>query len=479
MHTNVDIAAPAKRLRRFSVMARWCSVAVLTLLLTSPGRGVAQDITPAQPGRYAAPYDQSRGVHSYAPLIKKAMRSVVRIHTLKRVKVKGKMQLKRASVGTGVVIDAGAGLVMTNEHVVAPGKVWAVEPTDQKPLPAQLIGADKATDLALLKADLTNIPAIKFADSAVLEVGDLVFAIGYPFGLDQTVSSGIISGLNRRGFADSSKEIRVEDFIQTDAAINSGNSGGPLVNSAGMAVGINTFILSKSGDSTGLGFSVPSRIAVAVARQLRQFGQVRRGVLGVALDTLTPESAKALGVDVDSGALLTQVRPNTPAAQVGLQVGDVITGAGRQLIESATDFLNFIRLVPANEPVRLYVRRGGEALLFEVALRPLGGRQTQSARSSTSPISGHEPSHVFYGATFAARPKVITPGAGASGVSVASVQKGSLAHSRGLRVADVVTHVNRQPIGDLAAFSTAMRAPGTAILTVLRGQSSFLVILSR
>ena len=406
------------------------------------------------------------------------MQSVVRIHTFKRVKVKGKIESKRVGVGTGVVIDASAGLVITNEHVVAPGQLWVVEPTQEKPMKAKMIGADKATDLALLQADLKNVPAIQFADSAVLEVGDLVFAVGYPFGFDQTVSVGIISGLNRRGFSDSSKEVRVEDFIQTDAAINKGNSGGPLIDSAGKAVGINTFIWSKSGENAGLAFSVPSRIVVAVSRQLRRFGQVRRGALGVTFDTLTPDSAKALGIDVDSGALLTKVHPNSPASQAGLQVGDVITGAGRQRIESASDFLNFLRLVPASEPVSLYVRRGPEVLRVEAVLQPLGGKQGKSKRSATPSVTGSEPSNAFYGATFAARPQVISPGSGASGVSVARVQKGSIAHSRGLKVADVVTHVNRQPIVDMAAFRTVMRTPGTAILTVSRGQSSFLVILS-
>ena len=478
MHLGVYIAASVKRRHHLSLAAIRSAAAVLTLLCALPSRALTQHITPAHPGRYAAPYDQSRGVHSYAHLIKKAMRSVVQIHTFNRVTVKGKTEYKRAGVGTGVVIDADAGLVLTNWHVVEPGKLWAIDPTAQKLVAAKLVGADEVTDLALLQADLKHVPAIQFADSAVLQVGDLVFAIGYPFGLDQTVSSGIISGLNRRGFSDNSKKIQIEDFIQTDAAINGGNSGGPLINSAGMAVGINTFILSKSGDNTGLGFAVPSRIAVAVAQQLREFGHVRRGTLGVELDTLTPEAAAAVGVNVENGALITEVRPDTPASEVGLKVGDVIIGAGRQRIESGIDFLNFIHLTPANQPVRLYVRRGKDTLLFEVALRPIGGQPSKSTTPSTSSAASAPEPNAFYGATFAARPKVIAPGLDAAGVSVASVEQGSMAYARGLRIADVVTHVNRQPVKDLAAFNTAMQAPGTAILTVLRGKASFLVILS-
>lgn len=258
------------------------------------------------------------------------------------------------SAGSGVIMDAAAGYVLTNHHVVGRASDIAVTLKDGRRLKALLIGSDPATDIALLRVEAKNLTAIEMGDSDRLQVGDYVIAIGNPFGLGQTVTSGIVSALGRTGLSSEG----YEDYIQTDASINPGNSGGPLITYDGKLVGINTAILSPAGGNIGIGFAVPVNIARGVVTQLINHGEVRRGRLGVIIGDLTPELAARLGLGVVSGAVVAKVEPGSAAEKAGLEEGDVVIGFNGRAVQSATDLRNRIGLAEVGTEVTLTVRRG-------------------------------------------------------------------------------------------------------------------------
>ncbi|NYZ15899.1 Do family serine endopeptidase [Azospirillum sp. RWY-5-1] len=261
----------------------------------------------------------------------------------------------RNSAGSGVIVDAARGYVITNHHVVANGQDITVTLKDRRQFKARLVGSDSATDIAVLKIDARNLTALSWGDSDRLQVGDFVVAIGNPFGLGQTVTSGIVSALGRSG-------LRVEgyeDFIQTDASINPGNSGGALVSFGGELVGINTAIIGPAGGSVGIGFAVPVSIVRAVMDQIIEYGEVRRGRLGVALQDLTPDLAESLNMTGDEGALIAAVEQGSPAERAGVRSGDVVVAVDGRPIRSATDLRNRVGLIRAGSPVNLEVLRGG------------------------------------------------------------------------------------------------------------------------
>jgi Do/DeqQ family serine protease len=266
------------------------------------------------------------------------------------------LERKTESLGSGVIMDARRGLVVTNNHVIANADQIAVNLRDGRRLQAELIGTDPETDIAVIKIEANDLTSATVADSERLRVGDFVVAIGNPFGLGQTVTSGIISALGRSGLGIEG----YEDFIQTDASINPGNSGGALVNLRGELIGINTAIFSQSGGNVGIGFAIPSNMVERVIEHLVRYGEVKRGALGVQLQDLTPDLAKAFDVPPQGGAVVVSVVPDSEADRAGLRAGDVVVGVAGKRARDASDVRNRIGLLRIGETVRLEVLREGE-----------------------------------------------------------------------------------------------------------------------
>jgi serine protease DegQ len=259
------------------------------------------------------------------------------------------------SAGSGVIVDAARGYILTNGHVVANPAEIQVTLKDRRTYPARLVGSDPATDVALLQIGVRDLTAVPFGDSDRLEVGDVVIAIGNPFGLGQTVTSGIVSALGRSGLGLEG----YEDFIQTDASINPGNSGGALVNSKGELVGINTAIIGPTGSNIGIGFAVPANMAKAVMAQLVEHGEVRRGRLGITIEDLTPARADDMHLELPGGAVITHVEPGSAAARAGIAPGDVIVRANGQPIQDAGDLRNLVGLLPVGTALQIVLYRDG------------------------------------------------------------------------------------------------------------------------
>jgi Do/DeqQ family serine protease len=370
------------------------------------------------------------------------------------------------SLGSGVIVDAEQGYVLTNAHVVEAANEIKVALADGRELSAELVGADPETDIAVLKIETEDVrlAALPFGDSAKLRVGDFVVAVGNPFGLGQTATSGIVSALGRTGLGIEG----YEDFIQTDASINPGNSGGALVNLRGELIGINTAILAPAGGNIGIGFAIPIDMARVVADQIIEHGEVRRGRIGIGVQDLTPALAQALNVDARQGAAVSQVLPGSPAAEAGLQVGDVIVAANGQPVDSAAAIRNRVGLMRVGESVELTVVRGGEQQKVTVKIG-----QQDAARQG--PVGG---SGALEGAKLATV-DVTEDGAQRQRVGVVQVQPGSAAANAGLREGDLILSVNRQPVSTVAELQQALRsAQGKALLHIRRGDSAFFLPLS-
>ncbi len=374
----------------------------------------------------------------------------------------------RESVGSGVIVDAANGYILTNHHVIQRADEVIVTLPDGRRIDAQVIGSDAATDIALLRVQADDLVAIPMGDSTQLEVGDFVVAIGNPFGLGQTVTSGIVSALSRAGL-----RLPVEtyqDFIQTDASINPGNSGGALVNLGGELIGINTAIVSPGGGgNVGIGFAVPSNMARDVMKQLIEHGEVRRGLLGVRGDDVTPDIVAALDLPVRSGAIITEVTRDSAAEQAGLQRGDVVVAVNNQAINSFADLRNRIGLTPVGSEIELTYLREGER---QTARATIGADQGQLARDDSrierlqgAEFSAMDRSHPQYGRF--------------QGVVVARVEQGSPAAAQGLRQGDLIVAVNRTAVRSLDDLARAMPSDPriTAVLDIIRGNARLYLVL--
>jgi Do/DeqQ family serine protease len=372
-------------------------------------------------------------------------------------------------IGSGVIVDAEKGYVITNNHVVADAEIIKVRLNDDRELDAKLVGTDPDTDLAVLKIDPKNLKALVIADSDRLEVGDFVVAIGSPFGLRQTVTSGIVSGLGRQGLGDG-----YEDFIQTDASINPGNSGGALINLKGELIGINSQILSRSGGNIGIGFAIPTNLVKSVMTQLVESGNVVRGRIGIqGGQELTPELAKAFNVPGGKGALIGKVVPDSPAAKGGLQDGDIVIEANGKPIKDFGQLRYMVGLLRVGDKVSLKILRDGKPKEVSVTV----GKNTDNERTAASDTL-HP---ALKGATFgplAGPVAEAAKAAGVKGVMIVAVDPRSVAAKNGLRPNDVVLTVNRRPVPTVADFERlAAQKDGQLLLQVLRGQSAFFVIL--
>ncbi len=370
----------------------------------------------------------------------------------------------RQSAGSGVIIDADEGYVLTNHHVVENADEIIVTLSDRRRLEAELIGSDDGTDIALLRISADNLTALEIGDSEALEVGDFVVAIGNPFGLGQTVTSGIVSALGRSGLNIEG----YEDFIQTDASINPGNSGGALINLNGELVGINTAIIAPSGGNVGIGFAVPTNMAGEVMEQLLEYGEVRRGRLGIVIQDVTPELAEALDLGVESGAVVTQVEPESPAEQAGILAGDVVVEFNGEEVESSADLRNKVGLVRLGASVDIELIRDGRRQRVDATI----GRAAGLTASSGATIDR------LQGAEFRNLNSTDPQYGDLEGVVVASVAQGSPAWRNGLRQGDIITAVNRRSINSVGELSSAVGAAESAVaLNIVRdGARLFIVI---
>ena len=372
---------------------------------------------------------------------------------------------KTQSLGSGVIVDAAQGLILTNNHVIANADRVMVNLRDGRNFKAELVGSDPDSDVAVIKIKGTKLTALKLADSDRLRVGDFVVAIGNPFGLGQTVTSGIVSALARSGLGITG----YDDLIQTDASINPGNSGGALVNLRGELIGINTAIYSQSGGNVGIGFAIPVNMAHQIMLQLVSHGQVKRGYLGAQFQDLNPELAEAFGLRADKGAVVVDVTDGSPAALAGLVPGDVITHINARAIANAAELRNQIGLIRSGEKVAIGLLREGVAAraTLVIADRDQGvsaSGQFRNERFADTTIGEIAPD---------------SPAAGRlQGVMVYKVDRRSRAWLAGLRAGDIVLSVNRQRTPSLSAFLAVVnQARGALLLSVQRGnQSAYLVI---
>jgi serine protease Do/serine protease DegQ len=368
------------------------------------------------------------------------------------------------AAGSGVVVDAARGLVVTNHHVIKDAQEVVVILKDRRVFKAQLVGSDPGTDVALLRIPAEGLSAIRIADSDAVNVGDFVVAIGNPFGIGQTVTSGIVSAVGRGGLTMAG----YEEFIQTDASINPGNSGGALVNLRGELVGINTAIIGPTGGNVGIGFAIPANMARAVVDQLQRFGEVRRGRMGVTTQDLTPALAKSLGVAATEGAVVAVVEKGSAADQAGLRPKDVVIAVNKRPIRASSELRNRIGLVPVGEEVEMTVLRGGSQLRVRARVGELF--QAISVPGESVPqLAGLKVAEVQPG----------MPAYGQhEGVVVTGSDRESPAFRNGLRVGDVIYGVNQRPVRSLKQFTEVLRTAEPPLqLALLRGEYRITLIV--
>ena len=370
----------------------------------------------------------------------------------------GGQQQKFMALGSGVIIDAAKGYVVTNNHVVDNANTIKVQMSDGRKFDAKVVGKDPRSDIALIKIqDPKNLTAIKLADSDALRVGDYTVAIGNPFGLGETVTSGIVSALGRSGL----NAENYENFIQTDAAINRGNSGGALVNLNGELIGINTAILAPDGGNIGIGFAIPSNMVKNLTAQMVQYGQVKRGELGIMGTELNSELAKAMKVDAQRGAFVSQVMPNSSAAKAGIKAGDVITSLNGKPISSFAALRAEVGSMPIGSKVTLGLLREGKPVNVSLELQQSSQNQVDSS-TIFSGIEGAEMSN---------------KGAD-KGVVVNNVKANSPAARIGLKKGDVIMGANQQPVKNIAELRKILDSkPSVLALNIQRGDTSIYLLM--
>ncbi|TQV89796.1 Do family serine endopeptidase [Aliikangiella coralliicola] len=410
---------------------------------------------------------------SLAPMLEQANPAVVNISTTAIVDSRydrdpffrffesPRRQIRPASLGSGVIIDAEKGLVLTNHHVIQGAEAIKVSLVDGREFDAEMLGSDKETDVAVIKIAAENLTALPTGDSDALRVGDFVVAIGNPFSLGNSVTSGIVSAKGRQGLGIE----KYEDFIQTDAAINPGNSGGALVNLRGELIGVNTAILGPSGGNVGIGFAIPIKLALNVMEQLLEFGEVRRGLLGVKGQDLTPRIANALGLSTNKGVIITRITENSAAEKAGVKQYDIITHLNGRRIRSNGELVNQLGLLPGNSDVKLNLIRDNREITINTRL--------------------DEPSYKKYSG-FDAHPYLKGVIIGESSnldeerahLKVQQIDTNSRAYYAGLRKGDKIVGVGRYRIFKYSQLvDLASRAGRTLPLTIERNNENLLLFI--
>lgn len=364
-------------------------------------------------------------------------------------------------LGSGVIIDAAKGYILTNNHVISQADKISVQLNDGREFDAKLIGGDDQSDIALLQVqNPSNLTQIAIADSDKLRVGDFAVAVGNPFGLGQTAASGIVSALGRSGL----NLEGLENFIQTDASINRGNSGGALLNLNGELIGINTAILAPGGGSIGIGFAIPSNMAKTLSQQLIQFGEVKRGLLGIKGMEMSADIAKAFKLNVQRGAFVSEVLPNSGSAKAGVKSGDVIVSLNDKPLSSFAELRSRIATTEPGAKVKLGLIREGKPLTVEVTLD----------KSTSSSASAEQISPALQGAT-------LSDGQlknGTKGISVTTVEKSSPAAQAGLHQDDVIVGVNRTRVQSIAEMRKVLESkPAVIALQIIRGNDTLYILL--
>ncbi len=420
-------------------------------------------------------YAEGQPLPSLAPMLERSMPAVVNISTTTITNVRNPLledpffrhfynlpnqpqQQQRNSMGSGVIIDSHDGLVLTNNHVIDKADKIMVTLTDGRQLNAKLVGTDPEADVALIQVPADHLAALPIADSSQLRVGDFVVAIGNPFGLGQTVTSGIVSALGRSGLGIEG----YEDFIQTDASINPGNSGGALVNLRGELVGMNTAILAPNGGNVGIGFAIPTNMVMTIKESLLKHGEVQRGLLGVVTQDLTPELVSAFNLENKHGAVVSRIESNSPAARAGLEPGDIIVAANGKPVKNSHDIRNIVGLLQIGDNVTLDYYHGNDKKETVATI----------AKPERPQLVGEKLHRSLKGTILGATAKNQ-----AEGVLIEKIDTSSEAWRIGLRPGDVIVSANRYRVRDLDELRQVVNPNSGLLINIQRGQDAFFVML--
>ena len=398
----------------------------------------------------------SAGVPSLAPMLEDVTPAVVNIYTISKAEEKTQQiddpflrkffnipgqqksrKKNRAGLGSGVIINSKKGYIITNNHVIAKAKDIKVKLQDGREFKATLVGSDPASDVAVIKISPDKLHAIKFSDSDKLRVGDFVVAIGNPFGIGQTVTSGIVSALGRSGLGIEA----YENFIQTDASINPGNSGGALVNLKGELIGINTAIIGSRGGSgsVGIGLAIPVNMALDITKQLIEYGKVRRGYLGVSAQDLTNDLSKAFGIKANRGAIITQVLKDSPADLAGISIGDVVIKINNENVQNASAMRNKIGLLQLNSIITMELNRKGKIITTKVKI----------TEPKISKNDGIKINSRLQGIVFSRILENMPEYGKITGIKIIKMRKDSVAFAAGIRPNDVILSINNIPVQEI------------------------------
>lgn len=410
-------------------------------------------------------------VQTLSGMLTKVMPAVVNVTTMGEISQPQRQEnappatKQFQEMGSGVIVNASKGYIITNAHVIKNAKIITVMLSDGRRFKAKLIGVDNLSDLAVIQINAKELIEMPIGNSDLLQVGDFVAAIGNPFGLHQTVTSGVVSALHRSDLGIEG----YESFIQTDASINPGNSGGALVNLKGELVGINTALIGPVSGNVGIGLSIPSNMASQVAAQLIKYGKVNRGVLGVMVQNLTPELADALGLAGKKGALVTNVVKGSPADKAGLKAQDVIERINDVKIESGTQVKNVVGLLPIRTEVSLYIHRKNQPMTLKAQIM-----DPESMRKATEPALVS----VFDGVRLTNYDELVPQFGKVKGVGVLNVDEVSDAWISGLRPGDVILEANSTPVGNLDQLMESVKdKPKSLLLKVGRGVGIIFIVM--